>query len=60
MNACIDNNFNQHIDFPTHNKNNILDLVLCNNECVLNVENLGPLSNSDHVMILINTCFTVE
>ena len=57
MNACIDNNFNQHIDFPTHNKNNILDLVLCNNECVLNVENLGPLSNSDHVMILINTCF---
>ena len=57
LNSCIDNNFSQYVDFPTHSKNNILDLVLCNNDCVLNAENLGPLSNSDHVMILIRTCF---
>ena len=56
MNSCIDNNFVQYIDFPTHRKNNILDLVLSNNDCVINVENLGPLSNSDHVMLLIHSC----
>ena len=56
MNACIDNNFMQYVDFPTHKKDNILDLVLANNDCVLNVDNLGPLSSSDHVMLLVNTC----
>ena len=56
MNSCIDNNFVQYIDFPTHRKNNILDLVLSNNDCVISVENLGPLSNSDHVMLLIHSC----
>ena len=56
MNSCIDNNFTQYIDFPTHNRNNILDLVLSNNDCVVSVDNLGPLSNSDHVMLLIHTC----
>ena len=60
MNACIDNNFTQYVDFPTHKKNNVLDLVLSNNDCVVGVDNLGPLSNSDHVMLLINTCFKYD
>jgi hypothetical protein len=53
MNACLDNNFSQFIDFPTHKHNNILDLVLSNDDSVLSVENLGPLSTSDHVMIMV-------
>lgn len=54
MTTCIDNNFTQYVNFPTHKKNNILDLVLSNDDSVLNIENLGPLSTSDHVMLMIN------
>jgi hypothetical protein len=43
------------VDFPTHSHNNILDLVLCNDDSIINVENLGPLGNSDHVMLMIST-----
>ena len=57
MNACIDSNFSQYVDFATCTRPpyNVLDLVLCNNDSILNVENLGPLSNSDHVMLFIET-----
>ena len=57
MNACIDSNFSQYVDFATCTRPpyNVLDLVLCNNNSILNVENLGPLSNSDHVMLFIDT-----
>ena len=57
MNACIDNNFSQYVNFSTCTRPpyNVLDLVLSNNDSILNVENLGPLSNSDHVMLLIDT-----
>ena len=54
MTTCIDNNFTQYVNFPTHIKNNVLDLVLSNDNSVLNIENLGPLSTSDHVMLMIN------
>lgn len=57
LNACLDNNFSQFVGFSTHSKNNILDLVLANNNCILSVDNLGPLGNSDHVMMLIKTDF---
>jgi hypothetical protein len=60
LNTCIDKNFSQYVDFPTHSRNNILDLVLSNNDNIVNVENLGPLSNSDHVMLLITTNFYVK
>ncbi len=60
LNTCLDKNFSQYVDFPTHSRNNILDLVLSNNDNIVNVENLGPLSNSDHVMLLITTNFYVK
>ena len=42
----------QLIDFPTHNKGGTLDLVFTNmSDNILNVENIGNLSNSDHCML---------
>ena len=55
LNICLDNNFSQYVDFATHKRNNILDLVLCNDNSVISIDNLGPLANSDHVMLMINT-----
>jgi hypothetical protein len=47
--------FHQLIDFPTHSKGNILDIVLTNNpDCILNIESFGNLSNSDHCIISID------
>ena len=60
MNTCLDNNFSQYVNFVTHRKNNTLDLVLCNDESIISVDNLGPLSSSDHVMIMIETSYTTE
>ena len=59
MNVCIDHNFTQYIDFPTCNRPpfNTLDLVLSNDNSIISVDNLGPLGNSDHVMILLKTNF---
>ena len=59
MNVCIDHNFTQYIDFPTCNRPpfNTLDLVLSNDNSIISVDNLGPLGNSDHVMILLKTDF---
>ena len=60
LNVCLDFNFNQYVDFPTHSRNNILDLVLSNDESILSVDNLGPLGNSDHVMLLVVTNHEVK
>lgn len=60
MNACFDNNFRQYVDFATHLKNNTLDLVFSNSENILLIENLGPLSSSDHVMMLVETNFGIN
>ena len=60
LNVCLDHNFSQFVDFPTHSRNNILDLVLCNDESIMNIENLGPLGNSDHVMLMISTNHFME
>ncbi len=45
----------QLVNFPTHKKGNILDLVLTNKpDCILNIENIGNLSNSDHCILSID------
>ena len=55
LDICNENNFNQFVTFPTHVKNNVLDLVLSNNDSILEVSDLGPLCNSDHTCIKIVT-----
>lgn len=55
LDKCLECNFSQYVNFPTHSRNNILDLVLCNDDSVISIDNLGPLGNSDHVMMMINT-----
>ena len=55
LDLCIENNLHQYVSFGTHNRNNILDLVLCNDECIVSINDLGPLGNSDHTMIQIVT-----
>ena len=49
----VENQFlDQLIDFPTHNKGNILDLIFTNMpDNVLSIENVGNLSNSDHCIL---------
>ncbi len=53
LDGCIENNFDQHVLFPTHNRGNILDLVLANNDSIVHVDNGGFLSSCDHVNIII-------
>ena len=49
----VENQFlDQLIDFPTHNKGNILDLIFTNMpDNVLSIENVDNLSNSDHCIL---------
>ena len=45
----------QIIDFPTHSKGNILDLVLTDvPEKVIDVQNVGYLGSSDHCILLLD------
>ncbi len=54
LNKCGTCSFEQLIDFPTHIKGNILDLVLTNNpEKILNIQPVGRLGKSDHESLLI-------
>ena len=51
-------NYEQFVDFQTHVRGNILDLVLTNRpENILSVESIGNLSNSDHSIILTEVLF---
>ena len=51
---CNDKFFSQLVDFPTHIKGNLLDLVLTNvPEKVTDIENVGRLGRSDHVMLMV-------
>ena len=52
LEAVKDSYLTQHVDFPTHDRGNILDLVLTNipNQ-VRRVYDHGKLGNSDHVII---------
>lgn len=51
---AINNKFlTQCIDFPTHSKGNILDVIITDvPNKIINVEDIGRIGNSDHVMIL--------
>ena len=54
LDACMERGLEQLISFPTHNKGNILDLVLTDNHG--NVHSVAPhgrLGRSDHDMIVI-------
>ena len=53
-----DLNYEQFVDFQTHIRGNILDLVLTNRpENILSVESIGNLANSDHSIILTEVLF---
>ena len=48
----------QLIDFPTHNRGNILDCALTNTaDRFVNIENIGNLKNSDHAIIKLELDF---
>jgi len=54
LNVCIESNLEQLIDFPTHTKGNILDLVLTNcPDRFVSINDIGRLGRSDHSMIFI-------
>jgi len=52
--AALENKFSQMVDFPTHIKGNLLDLVLTNiPEKVLSICEEGRLGKSDHSIIML-------
>ena len=52
--------FRQYVDEPTR-ENNILDLILCNSDNVVqNTSLLDPLSTSDHSMVCFNVSLCVS
>ena len=54
LEAAQENFLVQMIDFPTHFKGNILDLVLTNNpEKVASIIDVGPVGKSDHTGIMV-------
>ena len=59
LQCTVENGFEQMVDFPTHIRGNVLDLVLSNcPETILNVEPIGNLSNSDHSIISTDVIFS--
>jgi len=55
LDTVIDKAFYQLVDFPTHNKGNILDLVFTNcPDRIAKIENIGNLANSDHCILSID------
>ena len=56
---CIkENNYEQLVDFKTHIRGNLLDLVLTNKpENILTFEPIGNLANSDHSILLVEETF---
>ena len=59
---AVENKFlEQLIDFPTHNKGGILDILLTNYpEYVLSIDDIGPLGNSDHTAIQVGLQFNAK
>jgi hypothetical protein len=52
LDTVLDQNLDQLVNFATHDKGNILDLVITNcSENILSVTNHGKLGNSDHCVI---------
>ena len=57
LRICEEKHLDQLVDFKTHIKGNILDLVLTNTENVINIRSVGRLGKSDHEMLFIETSF---
>ena len=58
-NAAENKFLEQIVDFPTHNKGGLLDVVYTDiPESVFNCENIGNLGNSDHAIIKIEIDFS--
>ena len=64
LDFCIENTLQQCIDVPTHEKGNILDLLLCNplaHNSLISTSVLPPLSSScDHSMISFSLKFAFK
>ena len=57
---CSSHALVQCVDFPTHNKGNILDLVLCNptgRNILNNIESQDPSWNTDHFLLSFSLNF---
>ena len=58
LEACLEMGLEQLINFPTHNKGNILDVIITNrSDCALNITDVGSLGKSDHCMIWLETIY---
>ena len=61
LDVVSDQSLTQIVNFPTHCKGNILDLILTNQpDSLLNIDDLGNLHTSDHTMILAEFSFNTE
>ena len=61
FNSVNDSFLFQMIEFPTHVKGNILDLLITDcPERIISIEDKGRLGKSDHVMILIEAIFDYD
>ena len=61
IDVVSDQSLTQIVNFPTHCKGNILDLILTNQpDSLLNIDDLGNLHTSDHTMILAEFSFNTE
>ena len=61
LDTCQEYGLEQMVDFPTHRKGNILDLVLTNSpDKVIITEDCGKIGSSDHSMIYIELNCTVQ
>lgn len=55
IDIICDKSLDQLVDFPTHQRGNILDLALTNcPDRIVNVDSLGNLANSDHSILSID------
>jgi hypothetical protein len=55
LQACMESDLEQVVDFPTQVRGNVLDLVLTNvPERVVEVKDVGRLGRSDHMMIQVS------
>ncbi len=55
LDVLADKSLDQMVDFPTHIRGNMLDLLLTNcPDRVVNIENIGNLANSDHCILSID------
>ena len=58
LESTKENMFEQMIDFKTHIRGNVLDLLFSNQpDRIQNIESLGNLANSDHSIIMVDAVF---